>query len=65
VSVSGTNISGQTVVPTTTAGQQSTADVKLKSSPSPGTYTVTAKVVPVPGEKNTSNNTLSFPVTFQ
>jgi hypothetical protein len=65
VTVSGTSISGQTVVPATTAGQSASADVKLKSSPPAGTYTVTATVQPVPGEKNTSNNTLSFPVTFQ
>lgn len=65
VSVSGTSISGQTIVPQTTAGEHATGQVTLSSSPSPGTYTVTATVEPVPGETNTANNTLSFPVTFQ
>ena len=65
VTVSGTKISGQTVIPQTTAGQQTTCQVPLSSPPPPGNYTVTATVQPVPGEKNTSNNTMSFPVTFQ
>jgi hypothetical protein len=65
VSVSGTSITGQTVVPQTTAGQHATAQVQLPSSPPAGTYTVTVTVQPVPGEKNTANNTLSFPVQFQ
>lgn len=65
VSVSGTNVSGQTVVPQTTAGQSATGQVTLSSVPPAGNYTVTATVQPVPGEKNTPNNTLTFPVTFQ
>jgi hypothetical protein len=65
VEVSGTNISGQTVVPTTTAGSSYSPKVTLKSSPPAGPYTVKVTVVPVPGEKNIANNTLSFPVTFQ
>jgi hypothetical protein len=65
VSVSGTSVSGQTVVPQTTAGQATSCQVPLSSSPSPGTDTVKATVEPVPGEKNTSNNTLTFTVTFQ
>jgi hypothetical protein len=65
VSVTGTSVSGQTVVPQTTAGQKATCKVTLTSSPSPGTDTVVATVEPVPGENNKSNNSLSFPVTFQ
>jgi hypothetical protein len=65
VTVSGTSIQGQTVVPQTTAGQSTTGQVTLASSPPAGNYTVTATVEPVPGEKNTSNNSQSFPVTFQ
>jgi len=61
----GTSIGGQTVVPQTTAGQQTTGQVTLSSAPPTGTSIVTAKVKPVPGEKDTSNNSLSFPVTFQ
>jgi len=65
VTVSGTSVSGQTVVPQTTPGEHATGQVTLNSSPPAGTYTVTAEVVPVPGETNTANNYLSFPVTFQ
>ena len=65
VSVQGSKVSGQTVVPQTTAGQSTTGQVTLSSSPPAGNYTVTADVAPVPGEKNTSNNSLSFPVTFK
>jgi hypothetical protein len=65
VAVSGTKVSGQSVVPQTTAGQSTTCQVTLASAPTAGTYTVNATVQPVPGEKNSSNNTLSFPVTFQ
>jgi hypothetical protein len=64
VSVSGTNVSGQTTVPTTKAGQTATATVQLKSSPPKGTHNVTVEIVPVPGEKNTANNTATYPVTF-
>lgn len=65
VTVSGTSASGQTVVPRTTAGQSSTCDVTLKSAPPAGSQTVTATIEPVPGEKNSANNTQSYPVTFQ
>jgi hypothetical protein len=65
VAVSGTSVSGQTTVPRTTAGQSATCDVKLKSVPPTGSQTVTATVQPVLGEKHTTNNTQSFPVTFQ
>ena len=65
VTVSGTGVSGQATVPQTTPGQQATGQVTLNSVPPTGTHTVTATVVPVPGEKNVANNTQSFPVTFQ
>lgn len=65
VSVTGTSDGGQTVVPQTTPGEHATAQVTLTSAPPRGTYTVVATIVPVPGEQNTSNNSLSFPVTFQ
>ena len=64
VTVSNTSISGQTVVPQTTAGQSTTGQVTLGSSPPAGTYTVTATIQKVPGETNSANNSLSFPVTF-
>lgn len=65
VSVSGTTDSGQKVVAQTTAGETTNCQVTLASAPSPGNYTVDATIDPVPGEKHTANNTLSFPVTFQ
>jgi hypothetical protein len=65
VTISGASVSGQAIVPQTTAGEHATCQVTLSSAPPAGTYTVTATVEPVPGEKNTSNNSLSFPVTFQ
>jgi hypothetical protein len=65
VTVSGTNISAVKVVPQTTAGQSTSCTVALPSAPPAGTQTVDATIEPVPGEKNTANNTLSFPVTFQ
>jgi hypothetical protein len=65
VSVTGTSDSGQTVVPQTVAGQHATCKVTLTSSPPTGTNTVVATIERVPGEKNLSNNSLSFPVTFQ
>jgi hypothetical protein len=64
VSVNGTSSSGQTVIPQTTAGQTTSCDVPLKSPPAAGTYTVQATVEKVLGEKNTSNNSQSYTVTF-
>ncbi len=64
VTISGLSVKGQTTVPQTTPNQQTSCDVPLSSAPPAGSYTVTAQVVPVPGEKNAANNSLSFPVTF-
>ena len=64
VVVNGTSAQGQTVVPQTTPGQSGSAQVTLSSLPPAGTYTLTATVQPVPGEKNTANNSQSYPVTF-
>lgn len=65
VTVGGSGISAQTTVAQTQPGQSYTCKVTLSSSPPPGAYTVKATIEPVPGEKNSANNTLSFPVTFQ
>ena len=65
VSVSGTGITGQTTVPSTSAGQQYNCQVQLSSAPPKGSATVTATIEPVPGEKNIANNTMTFPVNFQ
>jgi hypothetical protein len=65
VSVSGTSVTGQAIVPQTTPGQQATAQITLGSSPSAGSYRVTATVERVPGETTTTHNTQIYPVTFQ
>jgi hypothetical protein len=65
VAITGTNVSGQTTVTQTVAGQNATCKVTLSSTPAAGTHTVVATVEKVPGEHNISNNTQSFPVTFQ
>jgi hypothetical protein len=65
VSVTGSSATGQTVVPETFAGKAATCQVTLKTAPPTGTQSVVATVERVPGEKNTSNNSQSFPVTFQ
>jgi hypothetical protein len=65
VTVQGSSIGGHTILARTTAGETTTCNVPLSSSPSPGQYRVTAEVVPVPGEKNKANNSVTFPVTFQ
>ncbi len=65
VSLSGTSDSGQTTVPQTSAGQSSSCQVTLPSAPPAGNYTMTAQIAPVPGETNTANNTLTFPITVQ
>ena len=65
VTLSGSSIRGQAVLPQTPASQTATGQVTLDGSPPPGNYTLTAEVVPVPCENDTSNNTMTFPVTFQ
>jgi hypothetical protein len=57
-------VSGQKVVPQITAGQQTSCTVTLTSSPPAGSATLKATIEKVPGEKNISNNSLSFPVNF-
>ncbi|MGZ4173228.1 MAG: CARDB domain-containing protein [Solirubrobacteraceae bacterium] len=64
VEVAGTNDSAQTTIPTTSAGQSTSATVTLPTPPPKGNYTLKVTVEPVNGEKNTSNNSQSFPVTF-
>lgn len=64
VTVNGTGVSGQATVAQTIAGQSATCQVPLSKAPPRGTYTVEATIEGVPGEKNLSNNSQSFPVTF-
>jgi hypothetical protein len=65
VTVGGSSITGKTTVARTSAGQSYSCHVTLNSSPAAGSYTVKATVEPVPGEKNTSNNTQTYSVSFQ
>jgi hypothetical protein len=65
VSINGTSVSGTAVVPKTIAGQNASCQVKLNAAPPTGTQSVVATVEPVPGEKNTQNNTNTYTVTFQ
>ncbi len=65
VTVNGTGLSGQTIIPQTTAGEHTTCQVTLSTSPPRGSATVTARVERVPGEVNIQGNSLTFPVTFQ
>jgi hypothetical protein len=65
VSVQGTSISGQAVIPQTTPGNTSSAQVTLSSSPPAGSYTLSATVERVPGETTVTHNTKTFPVSFQ
>ena len=65
VTIAGSKVTGQTIIPQTTAGETTNCEVTLSSAPPKGSQTVKAEVVPVPGEKNAANNSLTFPVTFQ
>ncbi len=55
---------GTTKLAETTKGQTTTCSVPLSASPPAGQYTVTAEVMKVPGETNTTNNVLTYSVTF-
>ena len=66
VSVQGTSVKGTGTIPLVKSnGGTATGTVTLSSEPPTGSNTVVATVVPVHCETNTSNNTLTFPVTFQ
>jgi hypothetical protein len=66
VSVQGTSVKGTgTIALIKSNGGTATGTVTLSSQPPTGSNTVVATVVPVHCESNTSNNTLTFPVTFQ
>lgn len=65
VTIQGSKVSGQTVVSQTKPGQSYTCQVTLSGSPPTGSQSVVAEIVPVPGEKNTANNFMTFPVDFQ
>lgn len=62
----GSPIRAQAIVPTTTAGEQATANVQLRQSPSTsGASTIRVTVEPVGGEDNADNNTASYTALFE
>jgi hypothetical protein len=65
VSINGSNVSGTATVPQTIAHKSATCQVKLNAAPPKGTQSVVATIESVPGEKNKSNNTITYTVTFQ
>ena len=65
VTIAGSNVTGQTTVPQTTQGESTSCQVTLSGIPPKGSHQLTATVVAVRGEKNKSNNSLTFPVDFQ
>ncbi len=64
VSISNLSDTGSSTIAETTPNETTTCPVTLPSAPTPGSYTVTAEVVPVEGESNTANNYLKFSITF-
>jgi hypothetical protein len=53
------------VIDQTAAGTETTVALKLDNPPIGQPVTIRAEVLPVNGEKNTENNTLSFPAIFE
>jgi hypothetical protein len=64
VTVTGKNVSGTKIVPETFSNKPATCDVTLNTSPPAGSASVVVTIAKVPGEKNTANNTQTYPVTF-
>ncbi len=65
VTVNGTGVTGQAVVPQDSPGQTSTCNVKLSATPPTGTQTVVAQIERVPGETTVVRNSQTFTITFQ
>jgi hypothetical protein len=66
VSVQGTSVKGTGSIPIIHSnGGTATGTVTLSSQPPTGSNTLVATVVPVHCESESTNNTLTFPVTFQ
>jgi hypothetical protein len=65
VQVVGTSVKGTGTLSSIASQATASGNVTLSSTPPTGTYNVTATVVPVHCETNTSNNSLTFSITFQ
>lgn len=64
ITIAALHITQTSTIPETTPNETTNCTVNLPTAPTAGTYSVVAEVEPVPGEKNTSNNSLSFSVAF-
>lgn len=60
----GDPITEQSVVDQTAAKSETTVSVRVDQPPIGEAVTITVQVLPVPGEKNTTNNTFTFPALF-
>ena len=65
VKIQNVSDSGTATIPTVAAGATTSCTVTLPSTPPTGPYSVTANVAKVPGEKNVTNNTQTYTVTFK
>jgi hypothetical protein len=66
VTSGGSTIRGQAIVPATTAGSPSTANVELRQSPSTsGPSTIRVTIAQVLGEETTDNNTATYNALFE
>ena len=66
ISGAGDPVTGEQVVDQTQAKTETTVPIKLDDPPPIGqAITIRVEVLPVPGEKNTENNTLTFPAIFR
>jgi hypothetical protein len=65
VSVKGENDSGTATVQETLAHTPATCNVKLPHPPGLNLQQVKAEIVPVKGEKNKANNSLTYAITFK
>jgi type 1 fimbria pilin len=66
ISGAGDPLRAEQVIDQTQSKTETTVAVKLTDAPPIGQpITIKAEVLPVPGEKNTENNTLSFPAIFR
>jgi CARDB protein len=65
VSGAGANISKTKTIPSVAAGATGTATVDLGSPPTGSPLTIKVSVAPVVGERITTNNHETYPVTFQ
>ena len=64
VSVGNLSDTGTATITETFKGQTTNCSVTLPSPPTPGTYTVTARVLKVPRESNLANNVLTYTIDF-